>query len=141
MKLEASPKSRPGGRSKRVSEAVKQATIGILVESGASELTLEAVAAKAGVNRTTLYRRWGDKMRLITWALLETVGEEVPYVDKGSLKADLTIVLTGVNEFLSTALAKSILQIMAQKSDASDDVNQALVEFWDSRLNRMGELF
>jgi len=138
--LDATPKARPGGRSERVADAVKQATINLLVADGPTALTLEAVAAKAGVNRTTLYRRWGDKTRLVTWALLETVAEEVPYVDKGSLAADLMVVLSGVNKFLGTTVAKAVMQIMIQDTQTSTDVNGAISEFWDSRFNRMKEV-
>jgi len=139
--LHAKPKSRPGGRSERVAESVKQATIAILLTEGATALTLEAVAARADVNRTTIYRRWGDRNRLIAWALLETVGEEVPYVEKGSLEADLLFVMKGVNEFLDTRLAKSMMQFMSDESNAASDGNQAIREFWDSRLRRMAEVF
>jgi len=139
--LDITPKTRPGGRSERVAQNVLQATIDILIESSASELTLEAVAARAEVNRATLYRRWGDKTRLITWALLETVGREVPYIDKGSLVADVLVVLQGVNQFLTTPLANSIMQIMAQTKEQDTDIRSAREEFWANRLSLMDGVF
>lgn len=139
--LDVTPTTRPGGRSARVAHNVRQATIDILMESSAYELTLEAVAARAEVNRATLYRRWGDKTRLITWALLETVGQEVPYVDKGSLAGDVLVVLQGVNEFLGTPLASSVMQIMAQTREQGSDIKTARDEFWINRLSRMDEVF
>ena len=139
--LDVTPKTRPGGRSARVTLNVRQATIDILMESSASELTLEAVAARAEVNRATLYRRWRDKTRLIAWALLETVGEEVPYVDKGSLAADVLVVMQGVNKFLGTPLASSIMQIMAQTGEQGSSIKSARNEFWANRLSRIDEVF
>ena len=136
--LETSPKSRPGGRSERIGEAVKEATLALLLDSGLSGVTLEKVAAGAGVNRTTIYRRWGDKTRLIVWTLLEEVGSEVPYEDCGSLKEDLYHVLKGVNEFLNTRLARAILPLMFEATN--DEVGEALGSFWQGRRERMTEL-
>ncbi len=136
--LETTPKSRPKGRSERIGEAVKEATLALLVERGLSGVTLEQVATLANVNRTTLYRRWGDKTRLIVWALLEEVGAEVPYGDFGSLRVDLLHVLRGVNEFLGTRLARAILPVMFENSD--DEIGEALSSFWQGRHERMTEL-
>ena len=139
--LDGKPKSRPRGRSERVAESVRLAVITILMEKGATALTLEAVATQAEVNRTTLYRRWGDKSRLITWALLETVGVEVPYTDQGSVKEDLFFVLNRVNKFLGSPLARSILQIMTFDAETDAEVMTAIGDFWQSRLNRTLEVF
>ncbi|MFC7589155.1 TetR/AcrR family transcriptional regulator [Nonomuraea antimicrobica] len=50
---------RPGGRTARVRAAVLEATQDELVERGFHELTMDQVAARAGVGKTTVYRRWG----------------------------------------------------------------------------------
>jgi AcrR family transcriptional regulator len=50
---------RPGGRSARVRAAAIAATLAELAETGYSALSLENVARRAGVHKTTLYRRWG----------------------------------------------------------------------------------
>ncbi|MFD0475683.1 TetR/AcrR family transcriptional regulator [Nonomuraea thailandensis] len=52
---------RPGGRTARVREAVIDATIAELTEVGYAALRVDAVAERAGVNKTTVYRRWGNK--------------------------------------------------------------------------------
>ncbi|SDL98260.1 DNA-binding transcriptional regulator, AcrR family [Nonomuraea maritima] len=83
------PQKRPGGRSARVREAVRQATLAELAEHGYAGLTVENVAERSGVHKTTVYRRWGGIEGLISDAL-ELAGEEPwPIPDTGSIAGDL----------------------------------------------------
>ncbi|MEU9830951.1 TetR/AcrR family transcriptional regulator [Streptosporangium sp. NPDC048047] len=81
--------ARPGGRSARVREAVRQATLAELGEKGFDGLTVEGVAARAGVHKTTVYRRWGGVERLAADALDIAGGEPWPVPDTGSIQGDL----------------------------------------------------
>lgn len=54
----AAPARRPGGRTARTRAQVHDAVVAQLMEHGYDELTVDAVAARAGVHRTTVYRRW-----------------------------------------------------------------------------------
>lgn len=81
---------RPGGRSSRVVDAVHTA-VGELVGEGADRITFPAIAERAGVAPTTLYRRWDDVnalLREVTVGALTEDGATVP--DTGSLEGDLT---------------------------------------------------
>ncbi|MEU3710851.1 TetR/AcrR family transcriptional regulator [Streptomyces catenulae] len=64
MNADASTK-RPGGRSGRVRAAVHDAAVALVAEHGADRVTLPAVARRAGVNSSTLYRRWGSVAALL----------------------------------------------------------------------------
>ena len=75
--------------------AALEATIEELAESGYAGLTLGAVADRAGVNKTTLYRRWGTREALVLDAMLSMAGERIPIADTGSLKGDLTALANG----------------------------------------------
>lgn len=82
--------SRPGGRSSRVLAAI-YTSVGELVGEGADRISFPVIAARAGVNPTTLYRRWDDVNALleeVAVAALTRDGDQVP--DTGSLEADLT---------------------------------------------------
>jgi len=82
--------TRPGGRSSRVLSAIYTA-VGELVGAGAEKITFPVIAERAGVNPTTLYRRWADVDELleeVTVAALTRDGEALP--DTGSLRQDLT---------------------------------------------------
>ncbi|GII80281.1 TetR family transcriptional regulator [Sphaerisporangium rufum] len=80
---------RPGGRSARVRAAVRAATLAELAEGGFEEMTVDAVAARAGVHRTTVYRRWGTVAGLAVDALEAAGGEPWPVPDTGGLRGDL----------------------------------------------------
>ena len=70
-RLTARPPGRP--RSERAARAIIDATIDLLAEEGGvAGVSIEAVAARAGVGKTTIYRRWPNKEALIIDALAET---------------------------------------------------------------------
>ncbi|MCY1693726.1 TetR/AcrR family transcriptional regulator [Curtobacterium sp. SL109] len=80
---------RPGGRSSRVQTAIFTA-VGELMGEGVEKVTFPVIAERAGVNPTTLYRRWGDVNALledVAVAVLTRQGDAAP--DTGSLESDL----------------------------------------------------
>jgi AcrR family transcriptional regulator len=82
--------SRPEGRTSRVLSAI-YTSVGELVGEGAHKISFPVIAERAGVNPTTLYRRWPDVDALleeVAVAALTRDGESVP--DTGSLEQDLT---------------------------------------------------
>jgi AcrR family transcriptional regulator len=87
---EGVPTRRPGRpRDTHRDEAILSATIEILNAEGYAGLTIDGVAARAGVGRPTIYRRWASKAELVVAALTDTVHIAVPDVDTGSLRRDL----------------------------------------------------
>lgn len=56
---------RSGGRSARIQAAVHEATEALIDEVGRGELTVPAIAARAGVTPSTIYRRWGGLSALL----------------------------------------------------------------------------
>ncbi|WP_280348659.1 TetR/AcrR family transcriptional regulator [Nocardia neocaledoniensis] len=83
------PQRRPGGRSARVREAVLDATTAELAEHGYLGLNVDAVAQRAGVHKTTVYRRWRGPEGLVADALERALGQPWPIPDTGSLTGDL----------------------------------------------------
>jgi AcrR family transcriptional regulator len=106
------PASRPGGRSARVQAAVFAAAAELLREPDWSRISLAKIAERAGVNPTTVYRRWGSLENLVGAAADAIVSDRAPLPDTGTLAGDLrahsmTLVsdLTGENRrFLLRAL-------------------------------------
>ncbi|MHA3701041.1 TetR/AcrR family transcriptional regulator [Jatrophihabitans sp. YIM 134969] len=81
--------SRPGGRNARVLDAIHTA-VGELVAEGADRITMPVVAERAGVNPTTLYRRWSTVdvlLEEVAVAALTRDDESAP--DTGSIARDL----------------------------------------------------
>ncbi|MEV4107331.1 TetR/AcrR family transcriptional regulator [Nonomuraea sp. NPDC049695] len=80
---------RPGGRTARVRAAVMEATQDELVEHGFHGLTMDQVAARAGVGKTTVYRRWGSRAGLVTDLMTELANQSTPHADTGDVEEDL----------------------------------------------------
>ena len=86
----AEPPRGPGRpRDARRDEAILAATLGLLTDVGYQALTIERVAAKAGVGRPTIYRRWPSKPALVVAALVHSTRLAIPVRNTGSLRRDL----------------------------------------------------
>jgi AcrR family transcriptional regulator len=84
---------RPGRpRDAGAEAAIRDAVRAVLVEVGFGGLTVDAVAAHAGVGKATIYRRWRSKEELVRAALGEILEDEEP-PDTGSLAGDLRAIL------------------------------------------------
>ncbi|MBO8194720.1 TetR/AcrR family transcriptional regulator [Streptomyces oryzae] len=87
MNTDASTK-RPGGRSARVRAAVHSAAVALVSERGADQVTLPAVAERAGVNSSSLYRRWGTVAALLADIAKQRGDADAPPL-VGDLRTDL----------------------------------------------------
>ncbi|MEV6655184.1 TetR/AcrR family transcriptional regulator [Streptomyces sp. NPDC051219] len=86
---QASAQARPGGRSARVRAAVHRAVGEVLAGEPAEALTIPAIAARAGVHPTTVYRRWGSVAQLLADVATSRFSGDVVVPDSGSLAGDL----------------------------------------------------
>ncbi|MBF8186071.1 TetR/AcrR family transcriptional regulator [Nonomuraea sp. K274] len=131
---------RPGGRSARVRDAVRQATIAELVECGYPGLTVERVAERSGVHKTTVYRRWGNVEGLISDALELARQEPWPIPDTGTIEGDLR----GVVQLVRTGFADPELGPVSSAFVAAAMQNpaaaRALHEFFVSRHEQSAEV-
>ena len=81
---------RPGGRSALVRVKVHQAVLDLLAEQGTAELSIPVVAQRAGVNPSSIYRRWRTREGLLTDMAMSRLERDLPVPDTGSLRGDLT---------------------------------------------------
>ena len=95
-------------RVRRSREAVLRATLDLLTEIGLDALSIEEVARRSGVAKTTIYRHWATRSDLVVEACSHLVAEgEAP--DTGSLRGDLTIALRELAGLLRSARWASVL--------------------------------
>src|ERR1700743_2877436 len=80
---------RPGGRSARVQAAVRKAVTELICDPDHEPVTIPAVAARAGVNPTSIYRRWGDVQQLLSEIAVTELETATDVPDTGSLAGDL----------------------------------------------------
>ncbi|MCX4697847.1 TetR/AcrR family transcriptional regulator [Streptomyces sp. NBC_01373] len=110
------PASRAGRpRSAAADTAILAATREALVELGWSKLTLGDVATRAGVAKTTLYRRWAGKNELVVDAVAELF-DELRLPDCGTLAADIEGVVLQYAAILARPEAKSGLMSVVAES-------------------------
>lgn len=86
-----SEKRLPGRpRSEPARVAILGSTLKLLGERGFSGLTIEAVAAHAGVGKATVYRWWPDKAALIADAFARSTKRKLNFPDTGSVRTDMS---------------------------------------------------
>lgn len=119
------PTPRPGGRSRRVKEAVFEAFEALLQEQPEQLPTMARIASEAGVNPTSLYRRWGDVAALAADVAVERLMRTLPVPDSGALKTDLTAWASNAARSLSGPKDGALLRIMATTAHARQISNDA----------------
>ncbi len=107
---------RPGRpRSEEADTAVLQSTLELLAEHGVHGFGMETVAQKAGVAKTTVYRRWPNKNELILDALVHLKGAPEPPAT-GSVRGDLLQIVTRMRDQpRADTGARIIRHIMAEQ--------------------------
>ncbi|MFF0498236.1 TetR/AcrR family transcriptional regulator [Nocardia aobensis] len=104
--------SAPLGRGPKVRAAVLAATVDELSERGYAAFTIDNVAQRTGVHKTTVYRRWPDRDSLIAEALAESVATEIPIPDTGSVDEDLRALARSLVAWTTSASGRAILAVM-----------------------------
>jgi AcrR family transcriptional regulator len=130
----AARKRRPGGRSRRVRAAAIAATLAELAEGGYAALSLERIARRAGVNPTSLYRRWGNRERLVLEAMLEQVAEQVSVPDTGSLRDDLLELARTAAANAARPEVAAMARAVAAQAPHDPELAAANERFWAERL-------
>jgi AcrR family transcriptional regulator len=105
--------ARTGGRSERVVSAVLHAALSELARVGYVALRHEDVASRAGVAKTTVYRRWPTKVELVRSAIEEEFGrpgEDLP--DTGSLRSDLLAMLEQSMKKMGTPEGRAVARLL-----------------------------
>lgn len=87
----AVPRGRP--RSEKAHHAILQAAADLLLEQGLAEVSMDEVAARAGVSKATIYRWWPTKQSLALDALYHEWQQVPPARDTGTLRGDLLSLL------------------------------------------------
>src|SRR6478752_4474699 len=83
------PARRPGGRTAAVSNAIRAAVEELVAEKGSERVTIPMVAERAGVNPTTVYRRWPDAATMINDLATYRLDPERPLPNTGDLRSDI----------------------------------------------------
>jgi len=106
-------------RDARADRAILEATLELIAELGVYEFRTEDVAARAGVGKGAIYRRYDSKDELVTAAIAALVNVEIVVPDTGSTREDLLILMREAVELyrgsLAARLMPNLIGAMAQK--------------------------
>ncbi|MGC4936975.1 TetR/AcrR family transcriptional regulator [Kribbella sp. DT2] len=124
---------RPGGRSARVRAEVLAAVEQELTEHGYDGLTVDGVAARSGVHRTSIYRRWKTVDGLLVDLLESGRDDTWTPADTGALTTDLIALNRELHTSLAGTAPTSAVIAAAFRAPAAA---AALTRFWDDRYRR-----
>lgn len=126
---DAVPPRRSGRpRSTEAELAILQATRELLVEGGVRGLTIEKVAARTGVAKTTIYRRWRDKDELALAVVLDMVEQVVRLPELGNTRAELRAFVEAAVEVLGSTLMGRVMQGLVSDLATDPDLARAFRE-------------
>lgn len=118
-------------RSERSREAILTAAIELLTEIGYAKLTIEAIAARAGAGKQTIYRWWPSKSAVVLDAFqrLNDTQEPVVFPDSGDLAADLRPIMHAIVDECNDPRYAVPARVMIAESQLDTDFADQMIDF------------
>jgi AcrR family transcriptional regulator len=130
---------RPGGRTADVSARIQKAVMDLLLEGGVEACTMSAVAERASIERSTLYRRFPDRWDAIIDAFMALAAQEVMPDLGGNFADDLASVLRRLVEILESPLGPVLLRVAAElRAKSGRDYSRT---YFDMRMAQLAPMF
>ncbi|BDI15166.1 TetR family transcriptional regulator [Nostoc cf. commune SO-36] len=124
-------------RSIHADQAILQATLDLLAEVGYESMSIEAIASRAGVGKTTIYRRYTSKEELVADAI-ESLRDDLAIPDTGSFWGDMDILINNAAKKIDSPLGRQTLALII--STASSNPQFAEV-YWTKYTKLRREAF
>lgn len=125
--------SRPGGRTARTRAAVFDAVLATLIERGLEEVSIEEVARRAGVHKTTVYRRWRTRDRLVAEALADAARARIALPDTGDVAGDFRALARSVLLTLQSDQGAIAMRSLIAGGKQAPEVAGIARRFWAAR--------
>jgi AcrR family transcriptional regulator len=122
-----------------VTERIREAIISLLLEAGVEECTVKNVASRAGIERSTLYRRYPDRWGAIIDAVIDRIQREAPVISTGSFAGDLRSVLINLAAVIATPLGPAI--VAAAGALHTEGRVAAARVFFERRMEQLAPMF
>lgn len=120
-------------RSAEADAAIADAALALLAEVGFDGVTVEAVAARAGVAKSTVYRRHPGKLELLTSVLTSATAAMPADPDTGSVNADLVVLVDQIRRIFATTAFGEALPAVIAAAARHHDVAEVARSFIDAR--------
>jgi AcrR family transcriptional regulator len=122
-----------------ITEAIRDALVHELAEVGYGRLSIEAVARRAGVAKTAVYRRWSSKLQMVLDVVSSVAGATLPLVDTGTLRGDLEVILKIVARVLRHRLASQIIPDLLAEAARTPEIAASLQSVLHAQQRSVGE--
>ncbi len=120
-------------RDPRIASAILSATAELLVEIGYSNLSLAAVAERAGTTKSALYRRWSSKAELVHEAAFP-VAPTALVAPAGDFAADIRMMIEATRDVFTTPVVRAALPGLVADMTADAELNARV-------MSRFADLF
>lgn len=118
MNQDNKPQGRP--RSIQVHQAILKATLELLAELGYERMSIEGIASRAKVAKTTIYRRYRGKEELVADAI-ESVREEVAIPDTGNLWGDIDALIENAARITFNPLGRQAVATIISSASSNSE--------------------
>lgn len=122
-------------RNRAIDEAVLRATVELIAESSYADLSLDAIATRAGTSKPAIYRRWRGKAHLVHEAVFP-IDATTAIPDTGSLEDDVREMIRRTLAVLSTPAARAALPGIVGEMASDPTLHTALLERFGDILVR-----
>jgi AcrR family transcriptional regulator len=120
-------------RSTRVDESLDAAVVEILAEVGYGGLRVDDVAERAGVSKTTIYRRAPTKAALVVGVLERLKADQIPMPTTGNTADDVRALIRSLYQSLdATSFGRALAGLLAEKRN-DPDLAIAIEALWQAR--------
>jgi AcrR family transcriptional regulator len=114
-----------------------QSTLELLAEVGFDRLSIDAIAARAGVGKTTIYRRYASKEELVADAI-ESVREEMVIPNTGNLPDDIEALIQNAAQITLTPLGRQTVAMIISSAASNSQFAQI---YWTKYLQPRRQTF
>lgn len=122
-------------RDKRIDGAVLRSTVELLAETGYADLSVDAIARRAGTSKPAIYRRWPSKAHLVHEAVFP-ISDATALPDTGSLTKDVQEMVSRTVAVLTTPAARAALPGLVGEMAADLTLHAVLLERFSDILSR-----
>ncbi|CAB3753371.1 MULTISPECIES: TetR-like C-terminal domain-containing protein [Burkholderia] len=134
------PQKRPRGRSTRVKNAVFDAVEALLIERHGEIPSMLEVAERAAVNKTSLYRRWGDIRNLMADVAIDRLIREEPIPTGGSVRENLVTWAMSIARSMNNQHSLSLLRVMAMTPQVATEERDIMSTPIGRRLEELDQM-
>ena len=122
-----------------ITKAIRDAVMAELAEVGYGRLSIEAVARRAGVGKTAIYRRWSNKLEMVLEIVSDVAGRSVPLPDTGSFSGDIQLLLMIVGKALQHRIASQIIPDLMAEASRNPQIAETLQKALRTHQQAVGD--